>query len=51
MAATKLPVDPKELVPAAVGLALGVALLVGFYLLAKGLGMPTFVEHWNLPRQ
>lgn len=51
MAAGSPRIHPKELVPAGIGFVVGLGLLVGFYLLAVALGMPTFVEQWNVPRQ
>ena len=39
----QLPIDPKDLVPAGIGVALGVALIVGFVLLATTLGLTLFV--------
>jgi hypothetical protein len=49
--AAKPLLDPKELMPVAIGVAIGVAMLVGFYLLAVVLDLATFVESSNLPRQ
>lgn len=43
--------DPKELFPVAAGLAIGVAMLIAFWLLMKVMGLATFVEYTNLPRQ
>jgi hypothetical protein len=51
MSASKLPIDPKELVPAAIGLAIGVGILVFFALLASGLGLTLFVDHSTIPQQ
>ncbi len=51
MSSSKPLINPKELLPAAAGFAVGLLLLAGFYLLAKTLGMATFVEYTNLPRQ
>jgi hypothetical protein len=51
MSDSKPLLDPKELLPAGAGLAIGVGLLVFFYLLAVGIGMPTLAETWALPRQ
>jgi hypothetical protein len=48
---SKPRIDPKELFPVAVGVAIGIAMLVGFWVLMKVLGMATFVEYTNLPRQ
>lgn len=45
------PIDPKELVPAALGFVLGVGIL-GFFLgLAKVLGLTLLVNHANIPHQ
>lgn len=49
MSNSKPAFDPKELLPLAIGLCLGVGLLVFFVLLAVVLGMPTIVEHGNIP--
>ncbi len=46
-----LPIDPKELVPAGIGVALGVALIVGFVVLALGIGLTLFVDHGDIPYQ
>jgi hypothetical protein len=51
MSEPKPAIDRKELMPAGVGLALGLGILVFFYLLATTLGMPLFAETWMLPRQ
>lgn len=51
MSDSKPLLDPKELVPAGVGLAIGFGILVLFYLLSAGIGMPTLAETWALPRQ
>lgn len=51
MSESKLPIDPKELLPMAIGLAIGVAVMVGFALLAMSLHMTLFVDHGNMPRQ
>ena len=47
----QLPVDPKELVPAGVGVVLGILLLGAFVLLAQGIGLTLFVDHGNIPHQ
>jgi hypothetical protein len=47
----KLPIDPKELVPAALGFVLGLGILAFFVVLTQVLGMPQLVEHENVPRQ
>ena len=51
MSESKLPIDPKELTPIAIGLGLGVCLLVGFGILASVLGMTLFVDHSSIPYQ
>lgn len=51
MSDAKLPIDPKELTPAAIGLMLGVAMLIGFGVLASVLGLTLFVDHGNIPYQ
>ena len=43
--------DPKELLPVAIGLTLGVGLLFGFMLLASALGLTLFVDSSNIPHQ
>ena len=47
----QLPIDPKELVPAAVGLVLGVGIIVFFVALALGLDLTLLVDHGDIPRQ
>jgi|GEM_PF-2852534 hypothetical protein len=47
----QLPIDPKDLVPAGVGVVLGVALIVAFVLLATGIGLTLFVDFADMPRQ
>jgi hypothetical protein len=44
-------INPKELFPAAVGIGLGVLLIVGFVALAFTMGLTMFVDHGNVPRQ
>lgn len=51
MSASKLPIDPKELAPAAAGVVIGVCILVGFAVLASVLGLTLFVDHGNIPHQ
>jgi hypothetical protein len=51
MSDPKLPIDPKELAPAAIGLMLGVGLLIGFGVLASVLGLTLFVNHGDIPYQ
>ncbi len=47
----QLPIDPKELVPAGVGAAVGVALILFFVLLATSIGLTLFVDHGDIPHQ
>lgn len=51
MSDSKPLIDPKELVPAAIGLCIGAAILVFFYLLAQGIGLTTLVDQHDIPRQ
>ena len=51
MSESKLPIDPKELVPVAAGLAIGVCILIGFGILATVLGLTLFVDHVDIPHQ
>ena len=51
MSALKLPIDPKELVPAALGFVLGLGLLAFFVLLAMALDLQLLVNHANIPHQ
>jgi len=44
-------IDPKELVPAGVGFALGFVLLGTFAVLAKTMNLALLAETWLLPRQ
>jgi hypothetical protein len=44
-------IDPKELFPAAVGLAVGVCILVFFVVLAQTMGLQLYVDYGNMPRQ
>jgi hypothetical protein len=46
-----LPIDPKDLMPAAVGFVIGLGILLAFYLMSKAMGQPIFVDHSLLPRQ
>ena len=48
---SQLPIDPKELVPAGIGMVLGVALIVGFVLLATSIGLTLLVDHGDIPHQ
>lgn len=43
--------DPKDLAAVTTGVVLGVLLLVGFWLMCKGMGMATFVDHAAIPHQ
>ena len=47
----QLPIDPKDLVPAGFGLAMGVALILGFVVLATTIGLTLFVDHGDIPYQ
>ena len=51
MSDSKPLIDPKELVPAAIGVVLGVCILAGFVLLASSLGLTLLVDHSNIPHQ
>ena len=51
MSDPKLPIDPKELLPAAIGLMIGFGIIVFFVLLATGLHLTLFVDPSDLPRQ
>jgi hypothetical protein len=44
-------IDPKELVPAAIGLVLGFCLIGFFAVLAQTLGLQLYVDYSNIPRQ
>lgn len=44
-------IDPKELVPAGMGFALGFVLLGTLGLLAKVMNLALLAETWMLPRQ
>lgn len=46
-----LPIDPKELVPAAFGFVLGIGILAFFVSLAMVLGLTLLVNHGNIPHQ
>ncbi|MBL8727551.1 MAG: hypothetical protein JNM25_03900 [Planctomycetes bacterium] len=46
-----LPIDPKDLLPAAVGFVIGLGILVFFVLLAKSMDLTLLVNHHDIPRQ
>ena len=46
-----LPIDPKDAAPAGAGFVVGLLLLAGFWLLAKVMSLPTFVELSDIPMQ
>jgi capsular polysaccharide biosynthesis protein len=46
-----LPIDPKDLLPAAVGFVLGLGILVFFVLLAKSMDLTLLVNHHDIPHQ
>ncbi|MCA8950198.1 MAG: hypothetical protein KDE27_11895 [Planctomycetes bacterium] len=46
-----IEIDPKDLAPAGAGFFLGILIVVGFFALALAMGLPTFVEQANIPRQ
>jgi len=48
---SQLPIDPKELIPAGIGMVLGVTLIVGFVLLATSIGLTLLVDHGDIPHQ
>jgi hypothetical protein len=48
---TKPLIDPKELFPAVIGFALGLALIGFFAVLAKTLDLQLYVDYSNIPRQ
>lgn len=51
MSDNKLPIDPKELVPVAIGVVVGIAMLVGFVVLAQVIGLTLFVDMADVPHQ
>ncbi|MFK7743398.1 MAG: hypothetical protein AB8H80_23985 [Planctomycetota bacterium] len=51
MSDSKLPVDPKELIPVAIGFVLGFGLLAFFIALAFGLDLTLLVDSNDIPRQ
>ncbi len=46
-----LPIDPKELVPAAIGFVVGLGILTFFLGVAKILSLTLLVNHGNIPHQ
>ncbi|MBL9079593.1 MAG: hypothetical protein JNL08_18970 [Planctomycetes bacterium] len=46
-----LPIDPKDLLPAALGFVLGLGILAFFVLLALSLDLTLLVNAHDLPRQ
>lgn len=46
-----MPIDPKELAPAAAGVVIGIAILIGFGVLASILGLTLFVDSADIPHQ
>ena len=51
MSKSKMPIDPKELAPAAAGVVIGIAILIGFGVLATILGLTLFVDSADIPHQ
>ena len=51
MSESNLPIDPKELAPAAGGVVIGIIILIGFGVLASILGLTLFVDHGDIPHQ
>ena len=52
MSKTKLlQIDRKDLAPLALGLAIGVGIMILFLLIAWLMGMATIIDHSALPRQ
>lgn len=51
MSDSKPLIDPKELMPMAIGLCLGACILAFFFLLANGLGLTLFVNLGDVPHQ
>lgn len=45
------PIDPKEAAPAGGGFLIGLLMLGVFYLVAKLMTLPTFVESFDIPYQ
>jgi capsular polysaccharide biosynthesis protein len=48
---TKPLIDPKELTPAAIGFAVGLAMIVFFVLLSMAMNQTLLVDHSNIPYQ
>lgn len=46
-----MKIDPKELVPAIVGVALGICLIGAFVALATALNLQLYVDYGAMPRQ
>ncbi len=46
-----LPIDPKDLIPAAFGFVIGLGILTFFVLLATGMDLTLLVNQHNVPRQ
>lgn len=51
MTDSKPLIDPKELVPAYAGFAVGIGIIVFFVLLATALGLTLFVDRSDIPMQ
>jgi hypothetical protein len=46
-----LPIDPKDLVPAAVGFAIGLGIMAFFAVLCLGMDLTLLVNHGAIPHQ
>lgn len=46
-----LPIDPKELMPAAIGFVIGLLIIAAFALLAQGIDLTLFVDKSAIPHQ
>ena len=44
-------IDPKDLVPAAIGVVVGIGMLIGFVILAQSIGLTLFVDKADIPYQ
>ncbi len=44
-------IEPEDVVPTAIGVVLGVCILVFFVLLVNAMGLQTVIDHSALPRQ